>query len=156
MNKAIKEPRREVSKYAPKIAKKQISVDRIKDLIGAGGKNINKIIEETGVEIDIQDTGLVLVYSNEEEKMKQAMEMIEILTHEYVVGEKVKGIVTRIANFGAFIDLGGGKEGLVHISKIANRRIDKVEDVLKEGQLVEAKILEVDDDGKISLDMRNV
>lgn len=156
MNKAIKEPRKEVSKYAPKIAKKQISVDRIKDLIGAGGKNINKIIEETGVEIDIQDTGLVLVYSDDSEKIAKAMEMIEILTHEYVVGEKVKGIVSRITNFGAFIDLGGGREGLVHISKIANRRIDKVEDVLKEGQLVEAKVLEVDEDGKISLDMRNV
>ena len=155
MNKAIATPRKHVSEYAPKIEKVQISVDKIRDLIGTGGKNINKIIEETGVEIDIQETGLVLVYGQEQENMDKAIAMIKILTKEFKVGEIVEGVVTNISKFGAFVDL-GVKEGLVHISKIVNRRINTVEEVLKVGDYVKAKIIEIDEQGKIALDMRNI
>ena len=155
MNKAIEAPREHVSEYAPKIEKVQISVDKIRDLIGTGGKNINKIIEETGVEIDIQETGLVLVYGQEQENMDKAISMIKILTKEFKVGEIVEGVVTNISKFGAFVDL-GVREGLVHISKIVNRRINTVEEVLKVGDYVKAKIIEIDEQGKIALDMRNI
>ena len=155
MNKAIATPRKHVSEYAPKIEKVQISVDKIRDLIGTGGKNINRIIEETGVEIDIQETGLVLVYGQEQENMDKAIAMIKILTKEFKVGEIVEGVVTNISKFGAFVDL-GVKEGLVHISKIVNRRINTVEEVLKVGDYVKAKIIEIDEQGKIALDMRNI
>ena len=141
MNKAIEAPREHVSEYAPKIEKVQISVDKIRDLIGTGGKNINKIIEETGVEIDIQETGLVLVYGQEQENMDKAIAMIKMLTKEFKVGEIVEGVVTNI---------------LVHISKIVNRRINTVDEVLKVGDYVKAKIIEIDDQGKIALDMRNI
>ena len=143
MNKAIATPREHVSEYAPKIEKVQISIDKIRDLIGTGGKNINKIIEETGVEIDIQETGLVLVYGQEQENMDKAIAMIKILTKEFKVGEIVEGVVTNISKFGAFVDL-GVREGLVHISKIVNRRINTVEEVLKVGDYVKAKIIEID------------
>lgn len=156
MQKAIKEPRKEVSKYAPKIEMIKIAQEMIRELIGPGGKTINKIIEETGVEIDIEDDGLVFIYGDDKEKMAKAIEMIEIVTRKLEVGDIVGGIVLRIAPFGAFIDLGGGKEGLAHISKLAKRRVNKVEEILKEGQIVKAKIDQIDEDGKISLDLREV
>ena len=151
MLKQIAEPRKEVSKYAPKILTMQINPDKIKDVIGTGGKVINKIIEETGVKIDISEEGNVVVYAVDKEKAEQAMDKIEKIVREIEVGEYYDGIVTKIMPFGAFIDIGGGKEGLLHISKISKERVEKVEDVLSVGDRVIVKVLDIDKQGKISL-----
>ena len=156
MAKAIEKPRENVSEYAPKINKMNIHPETIRELIGPGGKNINTIIDETKVEIDISEDGLVLIYGDKLEDMQKAIEMIEILTKRFEVGEQVGGVVSRLATFGAFIDLGSGKEGLLHISKISNERINDVKDVLKEGQLIKVKISDIDESGKISLDARGL
>ena len=156
MAKAIEKPRENVSEYAPKINKMNIHPETIRELIGPGGKNINKIIDETKVEIDISEDGLVLIYGDKLEDMQKAIEMIETLTKRFEVGEQVGGVVSRIATFGAFIDLGSGKEGLLHISKISNERINDVKDILKEGQLIKVKIADIDESGKISLDARGL
>ena len=154
--KAISEPRKEISKYAPKIVNTIIPVDKIKDVIGSGGKTINKIIDETGVTIDIEEDGRVCIYSDNLEKANEALKMIEDITREIEVGEIYEGKVTRIAPFGAFIDLGGGKEGLLHISKISSKRVEKVEDVLSVGDEVRVKVTEIDHQGKISLNMKDL
>ena len=154
--KAISEPRKEISRYAPKIVNTIIPVDKIKDVIGSGGKTINKIIDETGVKIDIEEDGRVCIYSDNLEKANEALKMIEDITREIEVGEIYEGKVTRIAPFGAFIDLGGGKEGLLHISKISSKRVEKVEDVLSVGDEVRVKVTEIDHQGKISLNMKDL
>ena len=129
-----------------------IVIDWIKDVIGKGGETINKIIDATGVKIDIKEDGLVCIYSNDSEKAKQALDMVEDIVREVVVGGIYYGQVTRIATFGAFVDLGfGGKEGLLHISKISKERIKNVEDVLHVGDKVTVKVLEIDDQGRINL-----
>ena len=152
--KAIPETRKEVSKYAPKIIAMTINPEKIKDVIGSGGKVINKIIDETGVKIDIDDDGKVAIYCDDIENAKKAQKIIESIVKEYEVGEICEGKVSRIAKFGAFVDLGGNNEGLVHISKISNKRIEKVEDVLAVGDTVKVRISEIDDQGKISLSMK--
>ena len=152
--KAIPETRKEVSKYAPKIIAMTINPEKIKDVIGSGGKVINKIIDETGVKIDIDDDGKVAIYCDDIENAKKAQKIIESIVKEYEVGEICEGTVSRIAKFGAFVDLGGNNEGLVHISKISNKRIEKVEDVLAVGDTVKVRISEIDDQGKISLSMK--
>lgn len=156
MLKEISEYRKELSKYAPKITKTKISVDKIKDVIGPGGKMINKIIDETGVKIDIQEDGNVFIYSEDSESGKKALEMVDEITREIEVGGVYNGKVVRIMNFGAFVDVGGGKEGLLHISKISEKRIEKVEDVLKVGDTVKVKVYEIDDQGRINLTAKNV
>ena len=156
MKKAISEPRKELSKYAPKISQFKIPVDKIRDVIGTGGKTITKIIEDTGVEIDIQEDGTILIYGIDQEQQNRAIQMIEILTKEYEVGDITKGLVTKITTFGAFVDLGGGKEGLLHKSQISKIRIENVEDVLKEEQLVTVKIIKKDEDGKLALSMKEI
>ncbi len=152
----IAEPRPEISKYAPKIVNMKISVDKIKDVIGAGGKTINKIIEETGVKIDIEEDGSVFIYSDDLEAANRAKAIIEELTREIEVDGIYTGKVSRIMNFGAFIDLGGGKEGLLHISKISKERVNKVEDVLKVGQEVTVKVYEIDEQGRINLTRKDL
>lgn len=154
--KAIPEPRKELSKYAPRIVTTTVAVDKIKDVIGAGGKTINKIIEQTGVKIDISDDGKVCIYSDDIDNANKALKIIEDITRDIEVGKIYDGVVTRIAPFGAFIDLGGGKEGLLHISKISNRRIDKVEDVLSVGDEVKVKVTNIDNQGKIDLNMKDL
>ena len=154
MLKQIDKPRTEVSKYAPRIVNTVISVDKIKDVIGPGGKMINKIIDETGVKIDIEEDGTVFIYSNDTEMANKALDMIKDITAEVEEGEIYKGTVTKLATFGAFIALPGNKEGLVHISKISKERVEKVEDYLKVGQEVEVKVLEIDNQGRINLTMR--
>ena len=154
--KAIPEPRKELSKYAPKIVATVIPVDKIKDVIGAGGKTINKIIDATGVKIDIEEDGHVAIYSNDADNANKALKMIEDITRELEVGKVYDGVVTRIAPFGAFVDLGGGKEGLLHISKISSKHINKVEDVLSVGDEIKAKVTEIDNQGKIALNMRDL
>ncbi len=150
----ISKPREDISPYAPRILTTKIAVDKIKDVIGPGGKMINKIIDATGVKIDIEENGEVCIYTMEPEKGKEALKMIEDIAREIEVGGIYDGVVTRIASFGAFIDLGGGKEGLLHISKISSKRVDKVEDVLSVGDEVTVKVIEIDHQGRINLSMR--
>lgn len=153
----IDKPRAEISEYAPRIVGTQIKVEKIKDVIGPGGKVINKIIEETGVKIDIEEDGQVFIYSNDSEKAEQALEMIEDIVREVEVNGIYYGEVVRIMNFGAFIDLGcGGKEGLVHISQISKERIKNVEDVLHVGDKVTVRVTEIDDQGRINLTMKDL
>ena len=152
----ISEPRKEISKYAPKIVNMTISVDKIKDVIGAGGKTINKIIDETGVKIDIEEDGSVFIYSDDMNKALDAQGMIEDIVREIEVGGIYTGKVVKIAAFGAFIDLGGDKEGLLHISKIAKERVNKVEDYLKLGDEVTVKVIDIDEQGKISLSRKDL
>ena len=151
MLKQIAEPRKEVSKYAPKILTMKIAPEKIKDVIGTGGKVINKIIDETGVKIDISEDGNVVVYSIDKEAAQKAINRIENIVREIEVGEYYDGVVIKIMPFGAFVDLGGGKEGLLHISKISKERVTKVEDVLAVGDRVIVKVLDIDKQGKISL-----
>lgn len=151
MLKEIAEPRKELSKYAPKTLTTTINVDKIKDVIGSGGKVINKIIEETGVKIDIEEDGRVFIYSDNTENAEKALKKIEDIVREIEVGEFYEGTVSKIMPFGAFIDLGGGKEGLLHISKISKERVEKVEDVLSIGDRIIVKVLEIDNQGRINL-----
>jgi len=151
MNERISEPRKELSTYAPKIITMKIKPDQIRSVIGSGGKVINGIIEETGVKIDIDDDGNVFIASEDGDGAQRAKAMIENITYEVTEGEILTGPVVRIMNFGAFVSLPGGKDGLIHISKIAHERIDKVEDVLNIGDVVEAKVIEIDKQGRINL-----
>ena len=152
----IDRPRADISKYAPRILTTKINPDKIKDVIGTGGKTINKIIDETGVKIDIEDDGQVCIYSNDMESAQKAMKMIEIITRDIEAGKIYDGVVTKIMSFGAFVDLGGGKEGLLHISKISNKRVDKVEDVLAVGDEITVKVTDIDNQGRINLSMKEL
>ena len=152
----IDKPRPDISKYAPRILTMQINPDKIKDVIGTGGKTINKIIDETGVKIDIEDDGRVCVYSNDIESAKKAMKIIEEITREIEAGQIYDGVVSRIMSFGAFVDLGGGKEGLLHISKISSKRVEKVEDVLSVGDEITVKVTDIDNQGRINLSMKDL
>ena len=156
MLKEIDKPRAEISKYAPKIVTTKIKVEKIKDVIGSGGKTINKIIDETGVKIDIEEDGQVFIYSEDTEKANAALEMIEDIVREIEVGGIYYGTVTKIMAFGAFVDVGCGKEGLLHISKISKERVAKVEDVLKVGDKVTVKVYEIDDQGRVNLTMKDL
>ena len=154
--KAIPEPRKEVSKYAPKVLSLTIPTEKIKDVIGSGGKTINKIIEATGVKIDIEDDGHVSIYSEDGESAAKAKKMIEDITREIEAGKIYDGVVTKIVPFGAFVDLGAGKEGLLHISKISSKRVEKVEDVLAIGDEIRVKVSEIDNQGRINLNMKDL
>ena len=153
----LDKPRADISPYAPRIVSTQIKVEKIKDVIGTGGKTINKIIEETGVKIDIEEDGQVFIYSNDNKKAEQALEMIEDIVREVEVDGIYYGEVVRIMNFGAFVDLGcGGKEGLLHISQISKDRIKHVEDVLHVGDKVTVRVTDIDDQGRINLTMKDL
>ena len=156
MLKQIAEPRKELSKYAPKIITTTINVDKIKDVIGPGGKMINKIIDATGVKIDIEEDGRVCIYTDDQEAGNKALKMIEDIAKDIEVGKIYDGKVTRIMNFGAFVDIGGGREGLLHISKISNKRVEKVEDVLAVGDEVRVKVYEIDNQDRINLTMKDL
>ncbi|MFB0971759.1 MAG: polyribonucleotide nucleotidyltransferase, partial [Neofamilia sp.] len=151
MNETLSVPREELSKYAPKIYTMIINPEKIGEVIGSGGKTINKIIDVTGVKIDIVDDGRICIISDDKENADKAMETIEAIVKEIEVGEIYKGKVVRLTNFGAFIELVKGKEGMVHISKIAHERVDKVEDVLKVGDYIDVKVIEIDKMGRINL-----
>ena len=156
MKPQISEPREEISKYAPHIITTQIKVEKIKDVIGKGGETINKIIDATGVKIDIEEDGQVFIYSTDHDKAEQALEMIEDIVREFEVGQIYYGTVTRTTNFGAFVDIGSGKEGLVHISKISKEKVKNVEDYVKPGDKVPVKIIEIDEQGRINLTMKDL
>lgn len=152
----IDKPRADISKYAPRINVINIDVDKIKDVIGTGGKTINKIIDETGVKIDIEEDGRVCVYSNNPESGAKAIKMIEDITREIEPGGIYDGVITKIMSFGAFVDLGGGKEGLLHISKISSKRIENIEDVLAVGDEITVKVIDIDNQGRINLSMKDL
>lgn len=156
MLKQIDKPRDEISKYAPKIVTMNINPDKIRDVIGTGGKVINKIIAETGVKMDIEDDGKVCIYSSDSEGAKKAQKMVEDITREIENGGIYLGKVVRIMPFGAFVDLGGGKEGLLHISKISKERVEHVEDVLKIGDEITVKVYEIDSQGRINLTKKDI
>ncbi len=152
----IEAPRSSVSKYAPKMFTMQINPDKIRDVIGSGGKTINKIIDETGVKIDIDETGKIFIACIEEENAKRAMKIIDGITGNLEVGEVFEGKVTRIMAFGAFVEFLPGQEGLVHISKLAKFRVEKVEDVVREGDIVKVKFIGYDKMGRLDLSIKDV
>lgn len=151
MEETISVHRDDLSPYAPRIHTLQINPDKIRDIIGPGGKIINKIIDETGVKIDIEDDGRVAIVSNDGEGSKRAIEMIMNIVKEVEAGEIYLGKVTKIMNFGAFVEVLNGKEGLVHISQLAKERVNKVEDVVKVGDEILVKVMEIDPQGRINL-----
>ncbi|MDO5708031.1 MAG: polyribonucleotide nucleotidyltransferase [Andreesenia angusta] len=151
MAETISEPRSELSEYAPRIKTIYVNPDKIRDIIGPGGKMINKIIDASGAKIDIDDDGKVAIVTDDREGGKLAEKMIQDIIKEVEVGEIYLGKVTRIVNFGAFVDILNGKEGLLHISNIANERINKVEDVLSVGDEVLVKVTEIDKQGRINI-----
>ncbi len=151
MSEAISKPRDAMSIYAPRITTIMINPEKIKDVIGPGGKIIRKIIEETGASIDIEDDGKVLVASSDGEASKRAIDIIKDLTEDVVVGKIYKGKVMRIMNFGAFVQIKPNKEGLVHVSELADRFVKNVTDEVKIGQEVEVKVIEIDAQGRINL-----
>lgn len=155
INECIDAPREDVSKYAPKTSIMKINPDKIRDVIGAGGKVINKIIEDTGVKIDIKEDGTVFVSSVDHEGVAKAINIIEGLTKEVEVGEVYLGKVTKIATFGAFVEILPNKEGLVHISKLDKERVNKVEDVVSVGDEILVKVTEIDNQGRINLSRKD-
>ncbi|MBO4927023.1 MAG: S1 RNA-binding domain-containing protein, partial [Clostridiales bacterium] len=151
----IPAPREELSKYAPRIISMQIPVDKIREVIGTGGKVINKIIADTGAQIDINDDGRLHIATPDQEAAQKAMAIIKGIVADPEVGTEYEGVVTRLMQFGAFVEFLPGKEGLVHISKMAWTRVENVEDAVKEGDVVKVKLLEVDSQGRYNLSMRD-
>ena len=151
MLECISEPNKELSPYAPRVNSMKIPTDKIRDVIGPGGKTIKKIIDETGVQIDIHDDGNVFITAVGAESAQKAQDMINALTAEVEVGAVYKGKVTRIMNFGAFVEILPGKEGLCHISQLAKERVGKVEDVVNIGDELEVKVTEIDRQGRVNL-----
>jgi polyribonucleotide nucleotidyltransferase len=153
--KEIASPRKNISPNAPMILTVKIKKDQIGHVIGPGGKNINAIREETGTEITIEEDGTVFV-TGKNGGAEKAVEIIKEMTHEYLVGDVASGTVVKIMNFGAFVKIGSETEGMVHVSEIAPFRIEKISDILKEGDQVPVKIINVDDRGRINLSIKEV
>jgi polyribonucleotide nucleotidyltransferase len=154
MNKSIADSRKDLSRYAPRIVQIKINPDKIRDIIGPGGKTIRSITESCGVKMEVTDDGTVSIASNDGQKVKNAIAIIESLTQEAVVGKIYKGIVKRLADFGAFVEILPGTDGLVHISQITEEKVRRVDDVLSEGDEVMVKVLEIDRQGKIRLSIK--
>lgn len=155
MDKAISQPRSQLSQFAPRILTFQIKPERIRDVIGPQGKVINEIVAQTGVKIDIEDSGLINITSTDEEAADKALAWIKNLTREVKPGEVFQGRVTKITDFGAFVEILPGQEGLLHISELAPYRVRRVEDVVKTGQLIPVKVKKIDEQGRISLSSNN-
>ena len=155
MLKAIPEVRSELSKYAPKIITTKVPVEKIKDVIGTGGKVIQKIIADTGVKIDINDDGSVFILSEDTDAANTALSTIEGIVAEPEVGKIYKGKVVKIMEFGAFVEFMPNREGLVHISKLDNKRVEKVEDVVSEGDEIMVKLVEIDKMGRNNLSRKD-
>jgi polyribonucleotide nucleotidyltransferase len=156
MKKAISGAREEIGEYAPKIETINIPTDKIREVIGSGGKVIREIVEKTGAKVDINDDGVVKVSASDGAKIKAALDWIKSITQEPEIGQIYDGKVVKIVDFGAFVNFFGAKDGLVHVSQIASERVNKVSDVLQEGQAVKVKLLGFDDRGKVRLSMKVV
>lgn len=154
MEETIAEPRQNLSPYAPRIMSFQIPNEKIGAVIGPGGKNIRQIIEDTGVKIDIDDDGTVVIASTDEEASNKARKIIESITNDPKVGDEYEGVVNRIMDFGAFVEIAPGKDGMVHISELEYKRVNKVTDVLNLGDKVKVKVIRVEREGKIALSRR--
>lgn len=154
----ISEPRKELSPYAPRVIMMFVDPEKVRLVIGPGGKTVNRIIDETGVKIDISDenVGQIVIYSNDMESAKKAQKEIELITRDVVVGEIYEGEVKRLMNFGAFIEILPGKEGLLHVSKMANKRIEKPEDIMKIGDMVKVKVTDIDSQNRINLSRKEL
>ncbi len=151
MLESIDMPRKTLSKYAPKIITFNINPEKIKDVIGSGGKMINKIIEETGVKIDIEDDGRVFIATCDEEMSQKAKKIILAIVEDLEIGKTYEGKVVKIMTFGAFVEVGGGKDGMIHISKLSDKRVEKVEDVVKVGDNVTVEVIKIDDKGRVDM-----
>jgi polyribonucleotide nucleotidyltransferase len=156
MAKALGETRTELSAHAPRIETMQIDKSKIRDVIGTGGKVIREIVATTGAKVDIDDEGVIKVSSSDVSQIEAAMNWIKGIVEEAEVGKVYNGKVVNLVDFGAFVNFMGGKDGLVHVSEIRNERVEKVSDVLSEGQEVKVKVLEIDQRGKVRLSMRVV
>jgi polyribonucleotide nucleotidyltransferase len=154
MSKEISQPRKELSPYAPRIAVVHIKPEKIGEIIGTGGKTINKIIESCDVEIDIEEDGKIYITGLKEEGIQKAKKIIEDIVHEFQLGEVLTGKVKKIYDFGAVVEIPTRKEGLVHISELAPFRVEKVSDIIKVGDLIPVKIIKIEDSGKISLSLK--
>jgi len=156
MAKAIDTGRDSVNSTAPRIETIQVPVDKIRDVIGAGGKVIREIVEESGAKVDINDEGLVKVASNDTDSLNKALELINSIVAEPEAGEIYEGKVVKIMDFGAFVNFFGKKDGLVHISQLADERVNSVTDVVSEGDIVKVKLVGFDNRGKVKLSMKDV
>jgi polyribonucleotide nucleotidyltransferase len=154
MMEAIDAPRTEMSPFAPRIITLHVNPDKIREIIGPGGKMINQIIDETGVSIDIEDDGSVFITSSDQEGSDRAVEWIKGIVREAKAGEKFEARITRLMTFGAFAEILPNQEGLIHVSEIDHKRIEKVEDVLKVGDKVDVVVKEIDAQGRINLSMK--
>jgi len=155
MKETLPESRKDLSQYAPRIITMKIRPDRIRDLIGTGGKNIRQIVAETGVNIDVEDDGTVLIASTDLEAADRAIAMVKWLTEEAEIGRIYMGTVKKVVDFGAFVEILPGTEGLVHISQLDTKRVAKVTDVVNEGDKVPVKVIEIDSNGKIRLSRKD-
>jgi len=151
MQAAISEPRVDLSVYAPRITTLKVKPERIRDVIGSGGKNIHQIVAETGVVIDVEDDGTVTIASNDAAAAAKAIAMVKWLTEEAEIGKIYLGTVKKVVDFGAFVEILPGTEGLVHISQLDKRRVQSVTDVVREGDKIPVKVLDIDKAGKIRL-----
>ena len=156
MNKVLDKPRAEMSVWAPTIVTIKIDPEKIRDVIGKGGSVIRQITEETGTTIDIENDGTVKIASVDGASGREALRRIEMITADVEVGRIYEGKVVRLMDFGAFVAILPGRDGLVHISQISDERVERVSDKLKEGDLVKVKVLEVDRQGRVRLSMRGV
>ncbi|MBI4118772.1 MAG: polyribonucleotide nucleotidyltransferase [Parcubacteria group bacterium] len=155
MLKVIPAPREKLSQYAPKILTLKINPDKIRDVIGSGGKTIHQITDATGVTIDIEDSGLIFITSENDESAQKALEWIKNITHEVAPGEIFQGRIVRILNFGAFAEILPGQQGLIHISELAPYRVNKVEDIVKIGDIVPVAVKNIDSEGRINLSLKD-
>jgi polyribonucleotide nucleotidyltransferase len=156
MNRVLREPREKMSEWAPSIITLKIDPEKIRDVIGKGGAVIRQITEETGTTIDIESDGTVKIASVSGAAGREAQRRVELITADVEVGQIYEGKVARLMDFGAFVTILPGRDGLVHISQISNERVERVSDKLKEGDVIRVKVLEVDRQGRIRLSMRDV
>jgi polyribonucleotide nucleotidyltransferase len=157
MLETIPEPRKHLSKYAPQVRSISINPDKIREVIGKGGETINKIIAETGADIDIKDDGTVFIASPDQQSIDATIAWIESITAEPEVGKIYENSrVVSVLDFGAFVEIMPGKEGLVHISELRNERVERVSDVVKEGERVTVKLMAIDDKGRLNLSIKAI
>ena len=154
MQKAMGEAKTEVSSFAPKLYTMKINPEKIRDVIGKGGSVIRALTEETGCQINIDESGVITIASTDGERAEEAKRRIEQITAEVEIGKVYEGPVTKILDFGALVNLLPGKDGLLHISQIAHERVERVSDYLQEGQIVRVKVLETDEKGRVKLSMK--